>query len=62
MARLYDIKYEGPEGLPSSAKGVSAKDIRHLAKRGGIIKHRALRSRMMAPVDAPNSKGFDVKR
>ena len=60
MARLYDIKYEGPEGLPSSAKGVSAKDIRHLAKRGGTIKHKTLQSRMMAPVDAP--KGFDVKR
>ena len=28
----------------------------------GGFKHRALRSRMMASVDAPNSKGFDVKR
>jgi len=28
----------------------------------GTSKHKALRSRMMAPVDAPNSKGYDVKR
>ena len=50
--RTKDISGEPTFGIERSYRKRLAKDM----------KHRALRSRMMAPVDAPNSKGFDVKR